>query len=61
MSPTLIDRIAFRLERYAIQHRLLFKFDGYAMSNLPRFRNRINGHIVTMSELKRIRKATYEA
>lgn len=56
MSLTLIDRIAFRLERYAILHRLLLKFDGYGTSGLPRFRNRINGHIVTMGELKRIRK-----
>lgn len=61
MSPALTDRIAFRLERYAILHRLLFKFDGYAMSGVPRFRNRINGHIVTMSELRRLRKATSEA
>lgn len=50
MSTPMRDRIAFWLERWPLLHRYLFAFDGYAPTGLPRFRNRINGHVVVFGK-----------
>ena len=45
MSYPLHERIGMWLERFPFLHRFLFVFDGYAPGGLPRFRNRISGHL----------------
>lgn len=50
MRGDLRTRLGFWVERFTFLHRWLFVFDGIAPSGFARAVNRVNGHVVLMSE-----------
>lgn len=54
MRPDMRTRFGFWLERFAVLHGWLFIYDGITPSGFGRYVNRINGHLVMMTDDRKL-------